>query len=180
MSSHRLLVLGGARSGKSRYAQKRAEARAGAPVYNATADAFDDEMRARIDRHRADRDARWACVEAPVALPQAIEALSGQGKVVLVDCLTLWLSNLMLADEDVDAAGDALARAVAGFDGALILVANEVGWGIVPDNGLARRFRDEAGRINQAIAAICDEVALVAAGLTLALKRPGRPVDSHE
>ena len=170
MTRHRLLCLGGARSGKSRYAQQRAEAAAGAPVFIATAQAFDDEMHARIARHRADRDARWDCIEAPLALAPTIDALSGQGKVVLVDCLTLWLSNLMLADRPIEAEMSSLTRAMDRFDGAIILVANEVGWGIVPDNALARRFRDHAGRLNQAMATICDEVTLIVAGLPLCLK----------
>jgi adenosylcobinamide kinase / adenosylcobinamide-phosphate guanylyltransferase len=170
MTGHRLFVLGGARSGKSRYAQQRAEATGHPPVFVATAEAFDAEMRDRIARHRADRDARWTCIEAPRTLPETVASLSGQHHVVLVDCLTLWLSNLLLAEADLDAAAARLVQGVERFDGHLILVANEVGFGIVPDNHLARRFRDEAGRLNQAIAGIADEVVLVAAGLPLRLK----------
>lgn len=165
-----LFVLGGARSGKSRYAQARAEAAGGNPVFVATAEAFDDEMRDRIARHRADRDARWTTAEAPRDLPAAIDALNGEGAVVLVDCLTLWVSNLLLADADMTRARQQLCAAIRGFDGTLILVANEVGLGIVPDNALARRFRDAAGLLNQSVAAVADEVVLLTAGLPLILK----------
>jgi adenosylcobinamide kinase/adenosylcobinamide-phosphate guanylyltransferase len=173
MTAHRLFVLGGARSGKSRYAQARAEALGGRPVFVATAEAFDDEMRARIAQHQADRDARWRTVEAPRDLPGAIDALSGSDAVVLVDCLTLWLSNLLLAEADLAIAATELCAAIGRFDGDLLLVSNEVGWGIVPDNALARRFADEAGRLNQAVAAAADEVVLLAAGLPLTLKPDG-------
>ncbi len=166
----KLFVLGGARSGKSRYAQQRAEALAGRHVFIATAEAWDAEMADRIARHREDRDARWQTVDAPRDLVAALDDASGTGAVVMVDCLTLWASNLLLADADMEQATATLAEAIARFDGALILVANEVGFGIVPDNALARRFRDAAGRINQTVAAGADEVMLVAAGLPLRLK----------
>ncbi|SDA13017.1 bifunctional adenosylcobinamide kinase/adenosylcobinamide-phosphate guanylyltransferase [Sphingomonas sp. NFR15] len=165
-----LFVIGGARSGKSRYAQARAEALPGELVYIATAQAFDAEMADRIARHRADRDTRWRTVEAPVALPEAIVANSASGCVLLVDCLTLWTSNLLLGEHDIDAAGAALERAVITAPGPVILVANEVGLGIVPDNALARRFRDHAGLLNQRIAAAVGAVVLVTAGLPLSLK----------
>jgi adenosylcobinamide kinase/adenosylcobinamide-phosphate guanylyltransferase len=165
-----LFVLGGARSGKSRYAQARAEALAGNPVFVASAEAFDDEMRDRIARHRADRDARWTTVEAPRALPAAVDALSATDAVVLVDCLTLWVSNLLLAEADIALAGRQLCDAIARFEGTLILVANEVGLGIVPDNALARAFRDAAGQLNQSVAATAREVVLLTAGLPLTLK----------
>ncbi|MFT3964601.1 MAG: bifunctional adenosylcobinamide kinase/adenosylcobinamide-phosphate guanylyltransferase [Sphingobium sp.] len=170
MSRSSLLVLGGARSGKSRLAQSRAESLPGAPVYIATAEAWDGEMRERIALHRADRGGQWATVEAPLDLPEAIASRSGTGHVLLVDCLTLWATNLLLAERDAEAATEALCAAVAGFDGHLILVANEVGLGIVPDNALARRFRDVAGRMNQRVAAVAGEVVFVAAGLPLRLK----------
>ena len=173
MSGASLFVIGGARSGKSRYAQARAEAAGGAPVFVATAEAFDDEMRERIARHQADRDARWSTVEAPRELPAAIDALSGGEAVVLVDCLTLWVSNLLLADADISRAGRQLCDAIARFDGTLILVANEVGLGIVPDNALARRFRDAAGLLNQSVAAAAAEVVLLTAALPLTLKSAG-------
>ena len=167
---HILFVLGGARSGKSRYAQQRADSFDGRHVFIATAEAWDDEMRARIARHRADRDQRWSTVEAPRALAHAIEAQSGAADIVLVDCLTLWLSNILLADEDVEAAGDRLCEAIARFEGQLILVSNEVGQGIVPDNALARHFRDAAGRLHQQVAQAAHEVQLMTAGLPLRLK----------
>ena len=170
MSGASLFVIGGARSGKSRYAQARAEAAGGDPVFVATAEAFDDEMRDRIARHKADRDARWSTVEAPRELPAAIDALSGGEAVVLVDCLTLWVSNLLLADADIARAGQQLCDAIGRFEGTLILVANEVGLGIVPDNALARAFRDAAGQLNQSVAATAAEVVLVTAGLPLTLK----------
>ena len=165
-----LLVLGGARSGKSRYAQARAETTGLARMFIATAQAFDDEMTARIMRHREDRGEGWATVEAPLALAESIEEWSAPGRVLLIDCLTLWTTNLLLGDHDPTIATDRLTRAIAGAAGPLILVANEVGYGIVPDNALARRFRDEAGIVNQRVAAAADEVQLVAAGLPLKLK----------
>lgn len=170
MTPHHLFVLGGARSGKSRYAQQRAEALAGRHVFIATAEASDDEMRDRIARHRADRDARWTTIDAPHELPAAIRA-QGPDTVLLVDCLTLWTSNLLLASRDIDTATDDLVAAIAAFEGRLILVANETGMGIVPDNALARRFRDAAGRVNQAVAAAAHEVVLVVAGLPMPLTR---------
>ena len=170
MTGNSLFVIGGARSGKSAYAQSRAEALPGPHIYVATAQAFDDEMRERIAHHRADRDARWTTVEAALDLPDCLARHSGLGATVLVDCLTLWTSNLLLAEHDFTVETDALCAAITAFDGRLILVANEVGYGIVPDNALARRFRDEAGRINQRVAAVSREVVLVAAGLPLTLK----------
>lgn len=166
----RLLVLGGARSGKSRYAQSRAESLAGDLVYVATAQALDAEMADRIDRHRADRGPRWSTLDVPLDLPTALLAHAAPGRVLLVDCLTLWTSNLMFAERDLDTETEALASAVVQARGPVILVANEVGLGIVPDNALARRFRDAAGRLNQAIAVAADEVQFVAAGLPLRLK----------
>lgn len=167
------LVLGGARSGKTAHAQQAAEAAALAldatPVMIATAQAFDDEMRDRIARHQADRGERWRTVDAPVALAETIDGLHA-GDVAVADCLTLWLTNVMLGEYDVDAARDQLLAAVAGTPATLWLVSNEVGFGIVPESALARRFRDEAGRLHQAIAAQADEVVLVVAGLPLWLK----------
>jgi len=165
-----LLVLGGARSGKSRYAQARAEALDGALIFVATAQALDDEMRDRIGRHRADRGPRWRTIEEPLELAAAITAWAALDRVLLVDCLTLWVSNLMLADRDIVAEAEALAEAVRRAAGPVILVANEVGLGIVPDNALARRFRDAAGTVNQAMAGAVAEASFVAAGLAMRLK----------
>ncbi|MFZ0266752.1 bifunctional adenosylcobinamide kinase/adenosylcobinamide-phosphate guanylyltransferase [Caulobacter sp.] len=167
------LVLGGARSGKSAFAQAAAEARAaqtgGRLVMVATAQAFDSEMAERIARHRDDRGSAWTTVEAPLDLAGALDGL-GADDVVVIDCLTLWLSNLMLDDRDVLTAAAQLVESVGRFEGALWLVSNEVGLGIVPDNALARRFRDEAGRLHQTLARAADAVTLVMAGLTLRLK----------
>lgn len=170
MSAPTLFVLGGARSGKSRYAQARAEAMAGGLVFVATAQAFDAEMTDRIARHRADRGDRWTTVEAPLDLAGAIRAESAPDRILLVDCLTLWASNLMLADRDIAAEAAGLTRAIAAAPGPVILVANEVGLGIVPDNALARRFRDVAGTINQAVAASVEEAVFVVSGLAMPLK----------
>lgn len=168
--SHTLLVLGGARSGKSRYAQSRAEAHAGTLAYIATAQALDGEMETRIARHRQDRGPRWITLEEPLDLPGAIAGAARQADAIMVDCLTLWLTNLMLVDADLHLVTHALGHAIAACPCPLVLVSNEVGLGIVPDNALARAFRDEAGRLNQAIAAQADEAQFIAAGLPLRLK----------
>lgn len=164
------LVLGGARSGKSTYAESLVAAQGGACVYVATAEAGDAEMAARIARHRARRGAAWRTVEQPLELVSALKAHSRRGSTVLVDCLTLWLSNLLAASRDVDRETQALAAALGGLEGRTVLVSNEVGLGIVPDNSLARAFRDHAGRLNQAIAAAADRVVFIAAGLPMTLK----------
>ena len=162
-----ILVLGGARSGKSRHAQSLAEQLAADRLFVATAQPFDDEMRDRIARHRADRDASWRTIEVPRELPQAIREHGRGDHVMLVDCLTLWLSNLLLADADLAAAVDDLAAATAAATTPIVFVSNEVGFGIVPENALARRFRDEAGRLNQRLAAQCDATDLVVAGIPM-------------
>lgn len=166
-----ILVLGGARSGKSAFAQKAAETAASgaAPVMIATGQAFDDEMAQRIARHQADRGESWRTVEAPLALAEAIAALPADA-IAVVDCLTLWLSNLILAERDAEAAASQLVEAVAACPARLWLVSNEVGLGIVPETPLGRRFRDEAGRLHQRLAQAVDEVYFVAAGLPLRLK----------
>ncbi|MDR6147492.1 adenosylcobinamide kinase/adenosylcobinamide-phosphate guanylyltransferase [Sphingomonas sp. SORGH_AS870] len=164
-----ILVLGGARSGKSRHAQSLAEAMTPTGCFIATAQAWDAEMRDRIARHQADRDARWTTVEAPLALPEAMAAHGRADRVLLVDCLTLWLTNLLLGEADLTAAGDALVAAIADAPGPVVLVSNEVGFGIVPDNALARRFRDAQGTLNQRLAGVCDATDLVVAGLPLRL-----------
>jgi adenosylcobinamide kinase / adenosylcobinamide-phosphate guanylyltransferase len=165
-----VLVLGGARSGKSRHAEARFDGLA-AMTYVATAQAFDEEMRERIAEHRGRRDARWTTIDAPLDLAEALAAIDGP---VLVDCLTLWLSNTMLAGRDVAAAGAELLAALSARRGLAVCVSNEVGLGIVPDTPLGRRFRDAQGRLNQSVAAIADEVVFVAAGLPLVLKAGGR------
>lgn len=166
--SVRHLVLGGARSGKSRHALSVCSDMAGPHAFIATAQAHDDEMEDRISRHRAERDGRWQTIEEPLHPERAIASL--QDGVILVDCCTLWLSNVMLAERDMDAAVDALCESVRGARANIVLVSNEVGGGIVPDTALGRRFRDEQGRLNQRLAALCDRVELVVAGLPLRLK----------
>lgn len=163
-------VLGGARSGKTRHALRLAESLGLKPGYVATATAFDGEMQARIDAHRAERDDRWTTIEAPVDLADAIRAHAAADRVLLVDCLTLWLNNLMFADKDVDAATDALCAALQTADGPVILVSNEIGLGLVPETPLGRRFRDAQGRLNQRVAEVAHRVTFVAAGLPLQLK----------
>jgi adenosylcobinamide kinase/adenosylcobinamide-phosphate guanylyltransferase len=163
------LVLGGARSGKSRYAERLVEAAATGGTYGATAEAGDAEMRARIAAHRARRGAFWRTVEAPVDLAPIIAAAMPQ-RPLLIDCLTLWLSNQMLADASLDAKFATLRAALRDATAPVVLVATEVGLGLVPETPLGRRFRDAAGRLNQEIAAIADRVVFVAAGLPLVLK----------
>ena len=169
------LVLGGARSGKSAYAQRAAEAWASArrvrPLFIATAEVGDAEMAERIERHRLDRGGAWRTLEAPLDLPGALAGLADT-EVAVVDCLTLWLSNAMAQPEGHAARSNRLLGVLSQCPARLWLVSNEVGWGIVPDNALARAFRDAAGRLHQAIAEAADEVFLVVAGLPLTLK-PG-------
>ena len=168
IAARSVLVLGGARSGKSRYALGLAESAAPQRVMIATAQAFDDEMAERIARHKAERDASWTTREAPLDLPAALAEAARPGGVVVVDCLTLWLSNLMLAERDLEAATRELAALK--LAGPAIYVSNEVGQGIVPATPMGRAFRDAQGRANQAMAAACDAVVLVTAGLPRLLK----------
>jgi len=161
-------VLGGARSGKSRYAEGLIAALPPPWTYVATAQAGDGEMAQRIGAHRVRRGAQWRTIEAPRDLVAALTAC--ERTPVLIDCLTLWLSNLMLADADIDAEVARLDTALAAAGAPVVLVANEVGYGIVPETPLGRRFRDLQGVLNQRIAARADRVVLVVAGLPLALK----------
>ncbi len=172
MSIPLTLVIGGARSGKSRYAESLIAALP--PIwrppwaYVATAEAGDEEMAARIKVHRDRRGQSWRTIEAPRALPVALAAC--QTMPVLVDCLTLWLSNLMLAVADIEEEIHRLERALAARKAPVVLVANEVGFGIVPDNPLGRKFRDLQGVLNQCVAARADRVVLMVAGLPLVIK----------
>lgn len=165
-----IFVTGGARSGKSSYAERLAARTGEGVTYLATAQAFDDEMRQRIARHRSDRPAEWHTLEEPLNVVEALQ--NAQTPTLLLDCLSLWVSNLMLADwtdGDILAAADALVEARA-QGGTTIFVTNEVGFGIVPDNALARRYRDTLGWVNQRVAAASDEAYLLASGLPLRLK----------
>ena len=163
------LVLGGARSGKSRYAEELARAAGGKVVYIATAEARDEEMRRRIAEHRRLRDKSWTTLEAPVELAHALKGLEPGGPA-LVDCLTLLLSNVILAKRDLVKDCDALIDALMACRAPVIAVSNEVGQGVVPDTPLGRAFRDAQGILNQRVAAIADRVVLTAAGLLLVLK----------
>jgi adenosyl cobinamide kinase/adenosyl cobinamide phosphate guanylyltransferase len=161
-------VIGGARSGKSRYAEGLIAALPPPWTYVATAEALDAEMSERIGAHRARRGSQWRTIEAPRDLAATLTA-SGTTPV-LIDCLTLWLSNLMLADADIEAETERLEQALAAAKAPVIVVANEVGSGIVPEHALGRKFRDLQGVLNQHIAARADRVVLVVAGLPLVLK----------
>src|SRR4051794_12541028 len=164
------LVLGGARSGKSRHAEALVTANASPWIYVATAQAFDDEMTERIAQHRARRADGWQTLETTHDLAGLVRSHGDANTPILIDCLTLWLSNVMLADMDAQAACAELTDALAAARGPIVAVSNEVGLGIVPDNALARAFRDAQGRLNQQIAALADRVILMAAGLPLTLK----------
>lgn len=169
------LVLGGARSGKSAYAESLILGQAEHALYLATSTALDDEMVVRIRSHRDRRDARWQTLEEPLDLVQALLAAARPDRPILVDCLTLWLSNLLYAERDIARETAALVACLPRLPGTVVFVSNEVGLGIVPDNALARAFRDHAGRLHQAIAAAADTVVFVAAGLPMTLKSPSRP-----
>ncbi|RFC64489.1 bifunctional adenosylcobinamide kinase/adenosylcobinamide-phosphate guanylyltransferase [Fulvimarina endophytica] len=169
------LVLGGARSGKSAHAEALARESGLDRIYLATSQAFDAEMEERIRRHRDERAADdWTTVEEPLDLPGALKIHASPGAIVLVDCLTLWVTNLMMAGRDVEADCRSLLRVLEeGPGGPVIFVSNEVGLGIVPDNAMARAFRDHAGRLNQLVASAANEVTFVAAGCPLILKPRG-------
>lgn len=166
-------VLGGARSGKSAYAQAITEAAAAVggrpPVMIATAEALDDEMASRIAQHRAERGEAWRTVETPLELAAAVRALE-PGEAAAIDCLTLWLSNLMFAERPVEAATDELVAALAETHATVVLVSNEVGMSIVPENALARAYRDAAGRMNRRIAQSANHAVVMFCGLGVALK----------
>jgi adenosylcobinamide kinase/adenosylcobinamide-phosphate guanylyltransferase len=167
------LVLGGQRSGKSRFAETIIRASGRSPVYIATATAGDDEMRERIAVHRAGRGPEWLTVEEPLDLAGALAGAARPGRALLVDCLTLWLSNLFAANRSLEEEFARLIGVVAGLPCPVVLVSNEVGSGIIPDNELARRYADGLGNLNQRVAAAVDRVVLMAAGLPVLIK----PVD---
>ena len=164
------LVLGGARSGKSAFAERLVAASGREARYLATAEAGDGEMRERIAHHRSRRGPGWATREEPLALVEALSEEAGADRAILVDCLTLWLSNLLFAERDLDAETARLCARLAEMPFPVVLVSNEVGMGLVPETPLGRRFRDAQGRLNQAVAAIVPSVVFVAAGLPLWLK----------
>ena len=166
----RELILGGARSGKSTLAEQRARDSGLDVTYIATAEDRDGEMGERIAHHRDRRPKHWDTLEVPIALADTLERTAAADRLILVDCLTLWLGNLIEDDPALERERDALLETLPRLPGEIVLVSNEVGLGIVPANALARRFRDEAGRLNQAVAAACEHVTFVAAGLPLKLK----------
>jgi adenosylcobinamide kinase/adenosylcobinamide-phosphate guanylyltransferase len=168
--NRRVLVLGGARSGKSRHAEGLADVRSGRRLYVATAEPGDSEMQIRIDEHRARRGKSWLTLEEPVYLSELLRKECRPDRFVLVDCITLWISNLMHQGMEVQPAIAELCTLIPRLEGQVLFVSNEVGQGIVPDNELARRFRDEAGFANQQIAEACDEVIFLIAGLPHRLK----------
>jgi adenosylcobinamide kinase/adenosylcobinamide-phosphate guanylyltransferase len=175
MSPGTVLVLGGVRAGKSAFAVARARELGGRVVFVATAEAGDDEMAARIARHRAERPSTWRTIETPLALVSALTALNGEADVVIVDCLNLWIANML--DERADLPdllreADGLAAIAGRPRYALLLVSNEVGWGIHPQTELGRRFRDALGLVNQAVARAAGEVVLMVAGCPLTVKAP--------
>jgi adenosylcobinamide kinase/adenosylcobinamide-phosphate guanylyltransferase len=163
------LVLGGAASGKSTFAESLILQGRRAPVYIATAQIFDDEMAEKVRRHRAMRGAEWTTIEEPLDVPNALSQVSAT-QPVLIDCATLWLTNVILGDHDVATHSAKLVAGLAACKGPVVIVSNEVGHGIVPDNALSRNFRNAQGRLNQQLAAEADLVIAVMAGLPLALK----------
>ncbi|TIX88828.1 bifunctional adenosylcobinamide kinase/adenosylcobinamide-phosphate guanylyltransferase [Rhizobium sp. P44RR-XXIV] len=170
LNSQATFVLGGARSGKSRFAETLVSDTGLERHYVATGQAWDDEMRDRIAQHRADRGDLWQTHEEPVNLVARLAAIDADGRAVLVDCLTLWVTNLMMAERDMATEFAALTEFLPKARSRLVLVSNEVGLGIVPENRMAREFRDHAGRLHQMVAAASAEVYFIAAGLPLKMK----------
>ncbi|UVM09473.1 bifunctional adenosylcobinamide kinase/adenosylcobinamide-phosphate guanylyltransferase [Pseudomonas protegens] len=166
------LILGGARSGKSRLAEKLAGDSALAVTYIATSQPLDGEMNQRIAHHRERRPAHWGLIEEPLELARVLQESAGEGRCLLVDCLTLWLTNLLMLEdpERLAAEGEALLQCVASLPGEIIFVSNETGMGVVPLGELTRRYVDEAGWLHQALAERCQRVVLTVAGLPLTLK----------
>ncbi len=166
---HLTLVLGGAASGKSAFAESLVLLASDAPTYIATAQVFDDEMAEKIRLHKKSRGAGWTTIEAPIDVAAPLSAAKS-GEVILLDCATLWLTNVILADHDVAAHAATLLDALAHCAAPVVVVSNEVGQGIVPDNALSHKFRNAQGRLNQQLAAQADLVVAVMAGLPLPLK----------
>ncbi len=166
------LILGGARSGKSRQAEQLALASGRDVFYIATAQAHDDEMRTRIERHRDQRPVHWQTIEEPLQLAATILAQQAPDRCLLIDCLTLWVTNQLLEGANMQAEREALCAALANARGDIILVSNETGMGVVPMGELSRRFSDEAGWLNQSMAARADQVVLMVAGIPMVIKGP--------
>ncbi|MEM9626633.1 MAG: bifunctional adenosylcobinamide kinase/adenosylcobinamide-phosphate guanylyltransferase [Pseudomonadota bacterium] len=164
------LVLGGARSGKSRHAECLVEASGLAPIYIATAEALDGEMTARIEKHQTRRGNHWQTIEEPLRLTETLRSVSAEGRALMVDCLTLWLTNLMVHDHDIEVEVEGLIGALDHLTGATVFVSNEVGQGVMPTNAMARAFIDHAGFLHQRLAAKADQVLLMTAGLPQQLK----------
>lgn len=173
-SNQHTLVLGGARSGKSVFSEeltlRLAAEKSTTCIYLATAQIWDGEMRERVDVHKNRRDESWKTIEAPLELSEALHRIGGSGQPILVDCLTLWLTNLMMAERDVDQAGTDLIDMIGALSSPITFVSNEVGQGIVPENKMAREFRDHAGLLHQKLASAVDTVFFVTAGLPTKLK----------
>lgn len=185
MNPRTVLVLGGVRAGKSAFAVARAKELGGRVVFVATAEAEDAEMATRIARHRAERPSSWRTVEAPLALPSTLRALHGKADMVVVDCLNFWVANMLgkrpeLSDADLLGEAVDLEAAATRPSYSLILVSNEVGWGIHPETALGRRFRDALGFVNQAAARAADDVVLMVAGCPMFLKSAGTPASPGE
>ncbi|MBI5212097.1 MAG: bifunctional adenosylcobinamide kinase/adenosylcobinamide-phosphate guanylyltransferase [Nitrospirae bacterium] len=171
-------IIGGARSGKSRFALEKASLHSGKKAYIATAQALDSEMKERIEKHKKERSVvdsthreEWITIEEPLNIPALINNIHAKYDVILIDCLTLWLSNLMLADKDIGTEIETFCSSLSTVHCSLFAVSNEVGMGIVPDNELSRRFRDMAGHLNQKVAGIANEVYSVTAGIPLKIKQ---------
>jgi adenosylcobinamide kinase / adenosylcobinamide-phosphate guanylyltransferase len=173
MANQIILVTGGARSGKSTYAEQRAGELGSRRLYLATAEAKDEEMALRIAEHQKRRGSQWLTIEEPIELADVLLARRNQIDCAVVDCLTLWLSNLLIQSDEnyLEEKVETLVEILPRLDFHVVLVTNEVGWGIVPDNPLARQFRDLAGRVNQRIAAIATEVILTVAGIPMVVKK---------
>lgn len=163
-------VIGGARSGKSSFALKEGSALVGKKAYVATAEALDAEMKARIEKHREERSEEWITFEEPLNISQLIDDLQKDFDVIIIDCLTVWLSNLMMDKRDIDETMGTFSHSLSAANCSLFIVSNELGMGIVPDNELARRFRDVAGAMNQKLAGLADNVYLVTAGIPIKIK----------
>lgn len=174
MKGKMIFITGGAKSGKSSFAMAEAAKIKGKKAYIATAEALDDEMRERIERHRKQRGNGWKTFEEPVKISGVIRKINGEYKVIVVDCLTLWLSNIMMNGKVIEKEIKLLCAVLEEAGCTLFVVSNEVGMGIVPENDMAREFRDLAGMLNQKVAEIADEVYMVVSGIPVKIKKKGK------